>query len=45
VHAALLVFVTLSVGTSNVTAQVYPKAKTGGNYMHNYYWPAASSTP
>jgi TolB protein len=27
-------------------AQVYPNAKTGGNYMHNYYFaPAASSTP
>ena len=27
-------------------AQVYPAAKTGGNYMHNYYLPpAASSTP
>jgi len=27
-------------------AQVYPAAKTGGNYMHNYYFPpAASSTP
>ena len=26
-------------------AQVYPNAKTGGNYMHNYYFaPAASST-
>lgn len=29
-----------------VAAQVYPAAKTGGNYMHNYYFaPAASSTP
>ncbi|MEP7116318.1 MAG: CehA/McbA family metallohydrolase [Acidobacteriota bacterium] len=28
------------------SAQVYPSAKTGGNYMHNYYFaPAASSTP
>ncbi|MBI1352971.1 MAG: hypothetical protein GC160_01405 [Acidobacteria bacterium] len=23
----------------------YPNAKTGGNYMHNYYLPPASSTP
>jgi TolB protein len=23
----------------------YPAARTGGNYMHNYYLPAASSTP
>jgi len=23
----------------------YRAAKTGGNYMHNYYLPAASSTP
>src|SRR5436190_1492636 len=28
------------------TAQVYPNAKSGGNYMQNYYLPpAASSTP
>ena len=28
------------------SAQVYPTAKTGGNYMYNYYFaPAASSTP
>jgi Tol biopolymer transport system component len=30
----------------NLQAQVYPNAKTGGNYMHNYYIPpAGSSTP
>lgn len=30
----------------DVGAQVYPSAKTGGNYMHNYYLPpAGSSTP
>ena len=27
-------------------AQVYPNARTGGNYMHNFYFPpAGSSTP
>ena len=29
-----------------IYGQVYPNAKTGGNYMYNYYFPpAASSTP
>ena len=33
-------------GGSVADAQVYTAAKTGGNYMHNYYLPpAASSTP
>ena len=33
-------------GASVADAQVYTAAKTGGNYMHNYYLPpAASSTP
>ena len=33
-------------GIESAFAQVYPAAKTGGNYMHNYYLaPAASSTP
>ena len=28
------------------TARTYPNARTGGNYMHNYYLPPApSSTP
>ena len=36
----------LIVGMRVGHAQVYPNAKTGGNYMHNYYFaPAASSTP
>jgi len=35
-----------SIGATGLHAQVYPNAKTGGNYMHNYYFPpAASSTP
>jgi len=33
-------------GAGAADAQVYTAAKTGGNYMHNYYLPpAASSTP
>jgi len=41
-------FVVLFTATAfrNVHAQVYPNARTGGNYMHNYYFPpAGSSTP
>jgi Tol biopolymer transport system component len=41
----LLPFV-LFLHIPNLQAQVYPNAKTGGNYMHNYYLPpAGSSTP
>jgi TolB protein len=40
--AALL----LSCVASTASAQAYPNAKTGGNYMHNYLLPpAASSSP
>ena len=40
------VVVALLVTAHTAHAQVYPAAKTGGNYMHNYYLPpAASSTP
>ena len=40
------VVVALLVTVHTAHAQVYPAAKTGGNYMHNYYLPpAASSTP
>jgi TolB protein len=44
---ALLKFVVLVlVAVPAADAQVYPAARTGGNYMHNYYLPpAASSTP
>ncbi len=36
----------LAAAVPDVDAQVYPNAKTGGNYMHNYYFPpAGSSTP
>src|SRR6516225_9966365 len=42
----LFVVVAVFATTPNSQAQVYPNAKTGGNYMHNYYFPpAASSTP
>ncbi len=35
-----------AAAVERAAAQVYPNAKTGGNYMHNYYFaPAASSTP
>ena len=30
---------------SNALTSAYPAAKTGGNYMHNYYLPPSSSTP
>ena len=30
---------------SNELISAYPAAKTGGNYMHNYYLPPPSSTP
>lgn len=36
----------IAVMSRAVEAQVYPNARTGGNYMHNYYLPpAGSSTP
>jgi TolB protein len=36
----------LLFAVTDVWAQAYPNAKTGGNYMHNYLLPpAASSTP
>jgi hypothetical protein len=31
----------LFFSVSNLHAQAYPNAKTGGNYMHNYYFPPA----
>ena len=32
--------------TAPIDAQVYPRARTGSNYMHNFYFPpAGSSTP
>jgi TolB protein len=35
-----------SLAPSLASAQVYPAARSGGNYMHNYYLPpAASSSP
>ncbi|MDH4063316.1 MAG: CehA/McbA family metallohydrolase [Acidobacteriota bacterium] len=47
--ARLPVFLALLLALASpdrALAQVYPAAKTGGNYMHNYYFaPAASSTP
>src|SRR5260370_22374634 len=43
---SLPVVVLLFATVLNVNAQVYPNARTGGNYMHNYYFPpAGSSTP
>ena len=42
----MLVAVALLLTVHTADAQVYTAAKTGGNYMHNYYLPpAASSTP
>ena len=43
VTLTLLVILTLS---ATVFGQVYPNARTGGNYMQNFYFPpAGSSTP
>ena len=43
---ACVVAVALVLTVHTADAQVYTAAKTGGNYMHNYYLPpAASSTP
>jgi TolB protein len=45
-YALSLALAWVSVVSGRADAQVYPNAKTGGNYMHNYYFaPAASSTP
>ena len=42
----LLLFVMASPGHAQRATPAYPMAKTGGNYMHNYYLPpAGSSTP
>ena len=44
--AHFVVILLLAAAVPDADAQVYPNAKTGGNYMHNYYFPpAASSTP
>ena len=41
---AVMLLVAFVAGRAD--AQPYPNAKTGGNYMHNFYFaPAASSTP
>src|SRR6266705_501821 len=43
---AVVVLFVVCAAVSRLDAQVYPNAKTGGNYMHNYYFPpAGSSTP
>ena len=42
----LLSALALIAGSSSADAQVYPRARTGGNYMYNFYFPpAGSSTP
>ena len=35
---SLPVIVLLFATVLAVNPQVYPNARTGGNYMHNYYW-------
>lgn len=42
-RSALVVCLLSAVAFSQ--SRDYPAARTGGNYMHNYYLPAASSTP
>ena len=42
----VLVLATVLTATNLLHAQNYPNARSGGNYMHNYYLPpAGSSTP
>lgn len=42
----LAVMLLVACVAGRADAQPYPNAKTGGNYMHNFYFaPAASSTP
>jgi TolB protein len=46
VSAHFVAILLLAAAVPDAGAQVYPNAKTGGNYMHNYYFPpAGSSTP
>ena len=33
------------VGSEAIQPDIYPLARTGGNYMHNYYLPPVASTP
>jgi hypothetical protein len=40
-----VVFLPLLAAAAASQSRDYPAARTGGNYMHNYYLPAASSTP
>ena len=42
-----LFFLLTTLFATSATAQrtVYPNARTGGNYMHNFYLPPAASTP
>ena len=45
-HRGSLFLATLLAATASLHAQNYPNARSGGNYMHNYYLPpAGSSTP
>ena len=45
-HRGVLVLATVLTATVVLPAQNYPNARSGGNYMHNYYLPpAGSSTP
>ena len=45
-HRGFLFLATLLAATASLHAQNYPNARSGGNYMHNYYLPpAGSSTP
>ena len=41
----LLLLTTLYAASASAQRTAYPKARTGGNYMHNFYLPPAASTP
>ncbi|HZS51872.1 MAG TPA: CehA/McbA family metallohydrolase [Bryobacterales bacterium] len=42
---AILLMLTAGAAPAQDDARAFRAARTGGNYMHNYYLPAASSTP
>ncbi len=41
----ILILLALTVSPAAAQGDAYPNARTGGNYMHNFYLPPAASTP
>src|SRR5262245_45314917 len=44
-HLCLLMALVPCAAQTAETVSAYSAARTGGNYMYNYYLPAAASTP